>query len=194
MNFEEDILLRCIEHLRRNLWIGSFPPDRRAITEKPNGVTILPKNPNEAFSSVLQDVKRGVIEELPVPNPATPPTAYVDYNGGRNDDATASLLTHLVEVLEIRIDINLHKKTGVGDENGVFSISKQGADLRADINRLINFNSLRSATGQRQNVIIENVVQSEWEFDDRYRGGDQEILTIIFQAVVHSEQSQSQQP
>ena len=131
---------------------------------------------------------------MPVPNPAKPPTAYVDYNGGRNDDATASLLTHLVEVLEIRIDINLHKKTGVGDGSNVFSISKQGADLRADINRLINFNSLRSATGQRQNVIIENVVQSEWEFDDRYRGGDQEILTIIFQAVVHSEQSQSQQP
>ena len=194
MNFEEAIIRRIISLIRRDL----IPPNM-VIDTRSDGKKILPNNPsNPTYTGVLRDVKVGVIEQLPVPNPATPPTAYVSFNGGRNDDATDTFLDHLVEVLEIRIDVHLDSRIGVpnrpAEHDGevedpndpILPITFQGSDLRSDFRKLITRSSLLTATGTDP-ITVQNVVQSEWEFDDRYRGGDQEIMTVLFQAVISDE-------
>ena len=204
MNFEEAIIQHIIWLLERNLQIGANPNVTWGeIESRSNGFKILPINPNVdadgvPYKGVLREVNVGPIEQLPVPNPANPPTAYVSFNGGRNDDATDTFLDHLVEVLEIRIEVHLDKKIGVEDRpaehygkeykpnNPVLPITFQGSDLRSDFRKLITHSSLMQYTGTDP-VTVQNVVQSEWEFDDRYRGGDQEILIVIFQAVISDE-------
>ena len=182
-DFEEAILLR-VKTLLEGLKVPQDPPP------DPEGyVIVVPDAPN---SAVLRDVKIGVIEELPVPNPATPPTAFVSLDGGTNDSAEATFITHLVEVLDIRIQVHLDQKIGTANRplyiesnpGPILPIDIQGTDLRTEIRKLITHADLMTAVAHLPEASITNVVQSEWEFDERYRGGPQEILTMIFQAVV----------
>ena len=183
MDFEEAILER-VGMLLDQITVDQDPP-----ADSEGYVIVMPDPPKNA---VLRKVNIGVIEELPVPNPAMPPTAYVSLDGGTNDDATATFISHLVEVLDIRIQIHLDQKIGTPNRHPyitsnpgpILPIDIQGTDLRSEIRKLITHADLMTAVAHLPNVSIQDVVQSEWEYDERYRGGPQEILIMIFQAVI----------
>ena len=177
MNFRE-LMLERVRILLQSLVVTE---DR--VIAGPNGIELINPNPNR--KGVLRSVEVGPIEELPIANPANPPRAFVSFDGGRNDLGLDTFISHLVEVLSIRIEILLDKKIGVNDGGSVRPITLQGSDLVSDIAGLVNLSSLQTAVQPLdEHVTVQDAILEEWEFDDRYRGADQEVLIMIFQAEV----------
>ena len=129
----------------------------------------------------------GPVDQLHPPNESDPPVAYISFNGGRNDDATDTFLSHLVEVLEVRVEIIVDRRCPI---SGFADVDRQASYLLDRMDHLINRNTLASSvTGTGEQLVLHNVVLSEWEFEDTYRGGDQEILIAIYECVISNQQN-----
>lgn len=177
MNFREIILERII----RLLTLLMVDEDR--VVKTSDGKEII--TPNSNYTGVLRDIRVEPLEGLPTDNPANIPVAFVSFDGGRNDLGVDTFLSHIVEVLGIRIEILLDKKIGVAVDNRPRHIEFQASDLLADITKLVNLTSLQSALHTLEtDVTVQDVILEEWEFDERYRGGSQEVLIMVFRAEI----------
>ena len=208
MNFRELVIEQILAQLRQ---LVQDPEDNAdaydAIAQ--GRTTIIPK-PN--FDGVLRGVHTGPLEDRavrtkhPTDGPLTnepAPVAYVSWDGGRHDLAEDTFsLQHIVETLGIRIEILLDKTIGLAEpsddkgENGILKMTYQVSNMLWDINRLVNYNSLAGVlhsiadTGfDREDYVVQDVVMEEWELDERFRGGREELLSIVFQVQVAVQKS-----
>ena len=140
----------------------------RDVRMAPTPVISLPLSPQEPIPQVL----------LP------PPLAYVYFDSGRHDLGVDTFNTHLVEVLAIRIDVILSTNAGVEVNGQVRRLTLQASDILSDFDRLLTVENLRPRVSVLDHVTVQEVVMEEWEFDQRYRGGPLEVLTVILQAEV----------
>ena len=191
MSFREDILIRVRDQLRQ------LVVEEGQVTPQPNGELHI--TPNPGFTGVLRNLDIGPLETKPVENLPTnlSPAAFVSFDGGRNDLGLDTFLSHIVETLGIRIEVLLNRKIGVAiaderEPDGVRPrrLSLQASDFLTDLNRLITLNNLRSAVNP-DNVTVQEVIIEEWEFDERFRGSEQELLNIVIQAQVANERVQT---
>lgn len=205
MNFRREILERIIQLLQTLVLPkddkGNILPEH--IRQGPTSdieYLIPPVDPStdarNECPGVLKGIEIGPLEQLPVSNPnQTPaPRAYVSFDGGRNDFGD-TLLSHIVETVAIRIEVHLSEKIGIrwrnsGGEEQVRPIDFQGSDLLCDINRLINRTSLMTAVHSDPDVTVQDAIVEEWEFDDEFRGGDEEVLIVIVQVEVANTKEQ----
>lgn len=199
MNFREELM----ERIRTLLLLLVVPhksvtfADGRTgrVEEGTHGVFKL--TPNTGYMSALrgdENNKRkgehiiyGPVEKLPVENHIPIPSAFLSFDGGVNDLDLDTFISHIVEILSIRIEIVLNDKIGVADASGpnnIRPITLQAGDFMGDISKLITKQDLQSAVNRLPDVSVRDAVISEWEFDDRYRGGHEEILRITFQIEV----------
>ena len=177
MNFREEIILRIITQLQQLVVTDG------QVEQTPSGLCLI--IPNTGFVGVLRHVETGPIEELPVPNPTILPVAYVSFEGARNDFGSDTFITHVIEELEIRIEVLLDRKIGSRDGQEVREITYQVSDFLADFEKLVNTPTLRSAVSfPDQHVTVDDAYINEWRFDDRNRGGEQEILIIIYRVEI----------
>ena len=182
MNYREVI----IRDILAQLALLKIPDSQTETGDRSNMVYL---TPNAGYRAALREVVIGPITESPEQEPAPIPVAYVSFSGGRNDGAVDTLLSHLVETLEIRIDILLDKNIGRRDGNEVLPITFQASDLLHDIQQLVNLTVLQGAVhGNDSEIIVQGARLEEWGYDDRYRGGDLEILNLIFQIAVANPQ------
>ena len=185
MNFREEILNRII-HLLGNLVIQDRDTQ---VTDTPEGTCILV--PNDGYQSALMGpIQIGNIEELPIES-GDPPVAFVDEAGGRHDLGIDTFIQNLVEVFSVRIEVLLDRKIGIADSigpDGIRPITFQSTDLVHDIESLITRQSVQSAILDPSNSThITDMVISEWDRDDRYRGGEKEILYLVYEIQVSNE-------
>lgn len=183
MGYREVILRRVLEVLPQ------LVVQDAQVTSGPDGQLLI--TPNDNYTAVLRDINVGFIENLPVDNPGDIPIAFVDLQRGRNDLGIDTFLSHVVEVLSISIQVLLEKKIGVNDGGNVRPIAFQVTDLLHDIQLLVNKAQLASAVNILDDVTVQDVILEEWERDERYRGGDQEVLNIVFQAEIANLREQS---
>lgn len=181
MSFREAILDRVCDLLE-----GLVVEDAQ-VQEAPNGTIII--TPNQDKVGVLRKVNFGVVENLPASTNDPIPVAFVDNERGRKDLGIDTFLTHIVEILTIRIDILLSRKIGIErtsrGESGVSDIPHQANDLLHDISNLVTQTNLSSAVhGLDTENTVHEVVLNEWERDERYLGGEKEVLILRFQAQV----------
>ena len=186
MNFREEIIKRFDAQMRL-LVID----DTKRISQ-PDGIAYL--TPNPGFSTPLQ----GVFMEpfaisatgAPLPSTGAPraypwPAAYLYLDSGRNDGAAATFITHLVETLAVRIDVGLSRKVGVREGDEVRPMTFQITDFLHDIQTLLPKSQLQSAVQNlASDVTVNDVYLEEWRLDDRFRGGDIEVLTLIYEIAV----------
>ena len=192
-SFREDILGRVIALLSQ-LEIGPDAEDKH-----PDGFIFIERgNYRNSRSRVLENnyavlstLKQEPLEELPVDRVAGLPIAYVTFDGGRNDLGVNTFLSHVVETLGIRIEVLLHRKIGIQEGAGVRSLELQVADFMHAVQVLITRDNLSSAVAQRDHVTVQDVVIEEWLLDDRFRGGDREVLSILVQAQVANQRDAS---
>ena len=191
MNFREELIRRIIQLLENNLVLG----DPSQVVAAAQGTQVI--TPNTNYTGVLRSIGPGAVattgagplEELPVPvaDSANAPIAFVSFDGGRHDLGLDTFLSHIVETIGIRIEILLSRKIGINDPEGpenIRPITFQASDLLHDITSLINKTSLQSALNILEDVTINDLVLEEWEFDDRFRGGPEEVLIMIFRAEI----------
>ena len=148
--------------------------------------------PDTTFRDLSQGVlirtEVGPLEIQPVENlPNTDvPVAYISFDSGRHDLGINSFATHVVEVLSIRVEVVLSKKIGIRDDgqvNNVRPIEFQASDFLYDVDNLVTKENLQTAV-RRENTplasdnTVQEVVIQEWELDQRFRGGDLEVLVV----------------
>lgn len=115
------------------------------------------------------------------------PVAYLSFDGGRNDGGYDTLISHLVETLAISIDIVLNKKIGVRDGDRVRPMTLQISDILADIQKQLTQENLGSYVHRTEDdVLLHEVYLEEWGFDERFHGGEIEVLQIRYELVVAS--------
>ena len=183
MNFRELIITRV------KTLLESLVVEESQVVSGTQGRLLI--TPNDNYTGCLRAVKLDPLDELPfgevgtVDTSADAPIAYVSFDGGRNDLGTDTFLSHIVETLGIRIEILLNKKIGVNVNGSPRQITYQASDLLADITKLVNLTSLQSAVHfTEDDVTVQDVILEEWEFDDRFRGSDKEVLILVFQAEI----------
>lgn len=183
MNFRETLIRRVLELL------AILVIDDSQTQSSDQGRLLLTSNPN--YACALRKVLAEPLGAFPIDNPAEAPAAYVSFDGGRNDLGADTFLSHIVEVLSIRIDILLSKKIGVNDAGEPRQMTFQVSDALADINRLINLASMQSALHVlEEHITVQEVVLEEWGFDEQFRGGNEEVLSLVFQIEVANPRNQ----
>ena len=185
MSFREDLLNRVVSHLRAL----TTTPTAGATAE---GLIFLTPNLNKA--GVLRGVHVGPLEDTITDDVSdeaknSAPVAYVSFDGGRHDLGIDTLLSHIVEVLGIRVEVVLNKKIGVRQGNVVRPIPFQVSDLLSDMDDFVSVDHL-GRIGDDE-VVVQDAVIEEWELDDRYRGGDIEVLSLVIQVQVADERAMS---
>ena len=184
MNFREEIIERILQ-LLRNLVVEESQV--RSIAQGELLIT-----PNTTYAGVLRSVDLGPLETTPVDNKMNDiaPAAFVSFDGGRHDLGLDTFVTHLVETLGIRVEVILNRKIGAAVGERPRALTLQASDLLADLDRLVTTDNLRSALNHLDDVTVQEVVIEEWEFDERFRGGQVEVLSIVFQAQIANPRQQ----
>ena len=195
MNFRERLLLYIQTELTpmvipmESFGEQIFPDSRKGIT------TIVP---NEGYATGLRYLQLGPIETLSDPTKGTTniigagspineliPALYLSFDGGRNDGASDTFITHLVETLAIRIDVVLNRKIGVNDGDEIRPMTLQVSDVLADIQKVMTQENLGPAVHRTDDeVTLQEVYLEEWGFDQRFHGGDIEVLQMRFECAV----------
>ena len=134
------------------------------------------------------------------------PACFISYDGGRKDVTERTLVQNIVEVVGVRLEIAINADYGAPDpirHNGVVELSEQVGDAIYDIERLVNYNSFQQWLAQpvsvgdnqdpniddpaaltrfrQQAVIVQDVMLTEWGFDEFYRGTANEVIIAIVQ-------------
>ena len=171
MNFREGIILRIASLVETALVIPDVNTQSAA-----DGVTFL--MPNTGYVTPIRKVLTEPIETIP--EEKSIPRIYVSFDGGRNDLGAQVLITHLVEVLSIRVDVVLSKKHGIEEHGGnqiVRPITLQIADTLSDLQKIITVDSVKTAV-TNPTAQLNNLYFGEWTLDERFRGGQEEVLNI----------------
>ena len=202
MSFREELLL-AVEKGLKTLLNGTVNND---LTPHPNGDIEL--RAKDGKLGVLRGVHLGpladtITDDVPDNAKDSAPVAYVSFDGGRHDLGIDTLLSHIVEVLGIRIEIVLNKKIGVPFSDGIRPIPLQVSDLLSDIDDIATVAFLGTAVRttvppiedpNAPHIIVQDAVIEEWELDLRFRGGDVEVLSLLIQVQVASERSTTPTP
>ena len=126
------------------------------------------------------------------------PACFISYDGGRKQVTEETLIQNIVEVIGVRLEIAINADYGAPDpsrDRGVTEISEQVGDAIYDIERLINYNSFSQWLAQptsirdsadltrfrQQAIIVQDVMLTEWGFDEFYRGTANEVIIAIVQ-------------
>ena len=177
MNFRETLL----ERMQLLLQTLVIPEAQTAI--QPHGHLQL--TPNTGRGSALREIVIGPLAEVPAENPPLIPVAYLSFDGGQVDLTEGVLLGHVLENLSLRIELLLDKRIAVYVGGAPRDMELQASDVLHDIQALINLQTLASAVNAFDaEVSVTQVVLSEWGWNLQYRGGDYEVLTLIFQAAI----------
>ena len=146
---------------------------------------ITPNQEPTPYPSAIRKIQKGPLQLAHIDGSKDNPIVYVSHGGGRQDLATDTLISHIVEVVATQIDIILNTKAGVRDGDAVQDIDTQGDALVTDIRSLVNRSSLQSAIRSvGSDLVVHQVVLEEWEFDERWRGGQKEVLRMTFQTEI----------
>ena len=184
MNFREEIIARIRQLLDTLVTTEESPAH--------NGRIFLTARPGKA--GALRHVFLGPLELQPVPNlpKGVAPAAYISLDQGRHDLGINTFASHLVEVLSIRIEILLSKLVGISAGGAEpRALTYQATDLLADITKMITQANLNTALGALPENTVQEVVIEEWEFDQRFRGGDLEVLVLTISCEVADPRQQS---
>ena len=187
MNFREQILQRILSLLETRLKIS----DDNVTEDRNEGTCVL--EPNQPYRSALRHIELGPIQEQQIEGTMPIPAAYVSFDGGRNDLGLDTVISNVVEVLSIRIDILLDKKIGRSTSTGIREMTFQGSDLVHDITTIVSKTNVQSAVtpvNPTDHTQVEELILEEWEFDDRFRGGEKEILSLVFEIQVTNPRTQ----
>ena len=200
MNYREVIFLRFLSQLRQLVlpleedkpptvtecepckYVQDF---NKALSSQPSLSCPAPSN----FRSWFRSVDEGPLPELPPTAPNDVPRAYVSWAGARND-LQAEIINHIRELLGIRADFILSKRVGVQDlqsETNIRNIERTVAELMGDLDTLINHNNVQSIG--HGGIRITAITIESWELDQQYRGGDIEVLTVVWRMQVEGPHS-----
>ena len=191
MNFRERLISR-IDLLLRPMII----PNDQHFPDSSSGITTIV--PNEGYSTGLRHLILGPIETTSdsragtttIVGPGSPiqeltPVIYLSFDGGRNDGGADASVNHLVETLAIRMDVVLNKKIGVRQGDTIRPMALQVSDVLGDIQKRVTLANLRSAVHRTEDdVTLQAVYLEEWGFDERFHGGEIEVLQIRFECTV----------
>lgn len=168
MNFREEVISRIAQLLERLVIEDSQTQDGPESD-------ILYLTPNQNYNTPLRQVLLDPIESAT--GDVDVPTLWVSFDGGRNDLGARTFNSHLVEVLSIRLDLVLSKKCGLEDEGKVRPITLQISDALADIQKILTVSMVTTAVTTPQ-AQVNSLYLGEWTLDERFRGGEQEVLNI----------------
>lgn len=175
MSFREEVVRRIGSLIQNALVI----PDSQTQVGPTSNITYL--RPNGTYKSPIRKVLIEPIETTPEEKAI--PRIYVSFGGGRRDAATRTFITHLVEVLAIRVDIVLSKDCGVKDGNQVRPITFQISDILADLQQLVTKNSVATAV-TNPDASVDSVYFEEWNLDAAFRGSEQEVINLRVEVAV----------
>lgn len=181
MNYREVILERFLSQLRQLLIGGEEKTrvDKAAACDE-----IVAVVPPGNFRSFLREVVEGPLTDMPVEHPPPFPMAFVSWVGARND-IQSFIINNIRELLGLQVQFILSRKIGVRDlneESNIRNMERTIAELMGDLDVLINHNVVQSIThgGSR----VTQIIVESWELDQQYRGGDIEVLTVVWRMEV----------
>lgn len=117
------------------------------------------------------------------------PSIYVSVDSGLDEDQdpTQDLINNQKEDFAIRLEITLNDKNGIPDPrdfNKVAPLTTQTTALLNDIYRLFRDSDF-VGLNLSQDAYISRARVARWMFDDRVRGGPDEVIIFILQFTVH---------
>lgn len=178
MSFRHDI----IAEVERQLNLLVIPGGQTQA--RPQGRLEL--TPNTGYSLALRKVYLGPLNGIPRDNPPIIPAAYVSAISGEKDLAGATFNTNLLETFSFLIELHLSEKIGIGDDltgSGIRDLTLQLLDGIMDVERLITRDRL-TAVVTGDNILLQQVIVSDWEADTLYEGGPYEVINITYECEV----------
>ena len=123
------------------------------------------------------------------------PAIFISYDGGRKEPFEQTLIQNIVEVLGIRLEIVLREGYGSNADGHPRELSRQVGDAIQDIESLLNYNSFNEWLSQpvnipdsvdrnrfrEQAIIVQDVMLTEWGFNEQFRGTPNEVIIAIVQ-------------
>ena len=175
MSFRQEVVSRIGQLLQRLVI-----EDEQTQAGPTSDITYL--RPNQGYRSPIRKVLIEPIETTP--EETIVPRLYVSFDGGRRDAAARTFISHLVEVLGIRVDIVLSKLCGVEQKgDSVRPITFQIADALADIQELVTKDSVATAV-TNPDANVNDVYFEEWNLNDQFRGSDVEVINLRIEVAV----------
>ena len=187
MNFREILFERILLLLRRLLIDETLVSTNVQSQQRLEYLV-----PASGFHFPLRAIVQGPLEETPTPRAPKYPTAYVSFEGGELDLTADTFLSNVIENVSIRIDLLLSQRAGVRVGDAVRDMEFQASDAISDIQSFVTLSNLQTALhtlDTEEHVSVTAVVLSEWEFDSRFRGGEVELLSLIYEIAVSNPQS-----
>ena len=123
------------------------------------------------------------------------PAIFLSYDGGRKQPFDETLVQNIVEVLGIRLEIVLRDGYGTNASGTPRELSRQVGDAIQDVESLLNHNSFQHWLGQAVNIpdsvdlnrfreqaiMVQDVMLTEWGFNEQYRGTPNEVIIAVVQ-------------
>ena len=199
-------LLRYVQCQVDKLVVPQFDQTAQNPPNPPNAWT--PENPlttaNDGYIFPLRLNLLRPLTPTAVSEFKTYPACFLSYDGGRKEVTENTLMQNIVEVIGVRLEIALHADYGAPNAMGQSTeLSEQVGDAIFDIERLVNYNSFQAWLSQpvsvgdsqdpniddpaqltrfrQQAVIVQDVMLTEWGFDEFYRGTENEVIIAIVQ-------------
>lgn len=117
------------------------------------------------------------------------PSIYLSVDSGEDEDQdpTQDLINYQKESFSIRLEVTLNDKNGIPNPNDLSTVAPlttQTTTLINDIYRLFKDSDF-VGLGLSQDAYISRARIARWMFDDRVRGGPDEVIIFILQFIVH---------
>ena len=123
------------------------------------------------------------------------PAVFISYDGGRKEPFERTLIQNIVEVLGIRLEIVLRDEYGTNAGGTPRELSRQVGDAIQDVESLLNHNSFQEWLSQAVNIpdsversrfreqaiIVQDVMLTEWGFNEQFRGTPNEVIIAVVQ-------------
>ena len=179
MNFREQVIL-TIQQLLNLLVI-----DEDTQTRVGPMSDILFITPNTNYASGVRSLLLEPVEQaqLEVGTRSNCPSIFISFERGFRDEDIDTNLSHIVERLEIRLDIVLDKKIGVEEAGSVRPMTLQISDILTDIQKVLPLDDIQQMV-RIDDEIVHDFRLVEWGFDDIFHGSELEVVSVIFQAVI----------